>query len=185
MSEARSSAATGCLRARGHCAVHLWTTAVRVRTAAPKSRVLFEAVPRNFGSETHCSFDCNGAAKSESPQKNSSRKRCAIAPFNSRVIVENQALKCGWRPEPESNRRARICSPLRNHSAIGPGGEPRRRRHATPLPRGSRRGQPQADCRLSFDEGRLAFREGADMSGSRRSVRAAQATLNLKCISGI
>ena len=30
---------------------------------------------------------------------------------------------CGkkWRPEPESNRRARICSPLRNHSAIGPG----------------------------------------------------------------
>jgi hypothetical protein len=25
-----------------------------------------------------------------------------------------------WRPEPESNRRARICSPLRNHSAIGP-----------------------------------------------------------------
>jgi hypothetical protein len=35
MSEARSSAATGCLRARGHRAVHLWTTAVRVRTAAP------------------------------------------------------------------------------------------------------------------------------------------------------
>ena len=27
-----------------------------------------------------------------------------------------------WRPEPESNRRARICSPLRNHSAIGPHG---------------------------------------------------------------
>src|SRR5687768_5965280 len=27
-----------------------------------------------------------------------------------------------WRPEPESNRRARICSPLRNHSAIGPRG---------------------------------------------------------------
>ena len=26
----------------------------------------------------------------------------------------------GWRPEPESNRRARICSPLRHHSAIGP-----------------------------------------------------------------
>ena len=30
----------------------------------------------------------------------------------------------GWRPEPESNRRARICSPLRNHSAIGPDAEP-------------------------------------------------------------
>ena len=27
-----------------------------------------------------------------------------------------------WRPEPESNRRARICSPLRHHSAIGPRG---------------------------------------------------------------
>ena len=29
-------------------------------------------------------------------------------------------MKQVWRPEPESNRRARICSPLRNHSAIGP-----------------------------------------------------------------
>ena len=29
----------------------------------------------------------------------------------------------GWRPEPESNRRARICSPLRHHSAIGPSGQ--------------------------------------------------------------
>ena len=26
----------------------------------------------------------------------------------------------GWRPRPESNRRARICSPLRNHSATWP-----------------------------------------------------------------
>src|SRR3546814_4116979 len=37
--------------------------------------------------------------------------------------VGNDAMKSGeqvWRPEPESNRRARICSPLRNHSAIGP-----------------------------------------------------------------
>ena len=30
------------------------------------------------------------------------------------------SLFAKWRPEPESNRRARICSPLRNHSAIGP-----------------------------------------------------------------
>src|SRR3546814_5950849 len=28
--------------------------------------------------------------------------------------------KLKWRPEPESNRRIRICSPLRHHSAIGP-----------------------------------------------------------------
>ncbi len=34
-----------------------------------------------------------------------------------------RAHGCKWRPEPESNRRARICSPLRNHSAIGPGSE--------------------------------------------------------------
>ena len=26
----------------------------------------------------------------------------------------------GWRPHPESNRGARICNPLRHHSAIGP-----------------------------------------------------------------
>src|SRR6185436_11424167 len=28
--------------------------------------------------------------------------------------------KCGWRPRPESNRGARICSPLRSHSATRP-----------------------------------------------------------------
>ncbi len=36
-------------------------------------------------------------------------------------LPESQHLRV-WRPEPESNRRARICSPLRNHSAIGPPG---------------------------------------------------------------
>ena len=30
------------------------------------------------------------------------------------------ALQSGWRPRPESNRRARICSPLRHHSATWP-----------------------------------------------------------------
>src|SRR5579872_2178511 len=35
-----------------------------------------------------------------------------------RLYVDHSGF---WRPEPESNRRARICSPLRNHSAIGPG----------------------------------------------------------------
>src|SRR5215213_1101248 len=39
----------------------------------------------------------------------------------SHLFVEKRRLfPKGWRPEPESNRRARICSPLRNHSAIGP-----------------------------------------------------------------
>ncbi len=41
---------------------------------------------------------------------------CAISGF----LPETEGKDTGWRPEPESNRRARICSPLRNHSAIGP-----------------------------------------------------------------
>lgn len=36
----------------------------------------------------------------------------------------------GWRPEPESNRRARICSPLHNHSAIRPPDRQNLVRHA-------------------------------------------------------
>src|SRR3982751_5633893 len=35
-------------------------------------------------------------------------------------VLANSSETGWWRPEPESNRRARICSPLRNHSAIGP-----------------------------------------------------------------
>jgi hypothetical protein len=35
-------------------------------------------------------------------------------------IVRSVFVRMCWRPEPESNRRARICSPLRHHSAIGP-----------------------------------------------------------------
>jgi hypothetical protein len=37
-------------------------------------------------------------------------------------FMRHSGLRAAWRPEPESNRRARICSPLRNHSAIGPPG---------------------------------------------------------------
>ena len=44
----------------------------------------------------------------------------AIAPIQPKNRGDAFALQCAWRPEPESNRRARICSPLRNHSAIGP-----------------------------------------------------------------
>src|SRR3954454_4103458 len=43
----------------------------------------------------------------------------SVAQRWSRRSRSSKLLKC-WRPEPESNRRARICSPLRNHSAIGP-----------------------------------------------------------------
>ena len=46
-------------------------------------------------------------------------RRAAIAPTN----------RCLWRPRPESNRGARICSPLRSHSATRPcqSGRPPRR----------------------------------------------------------
>ena len=47
----------------------------------------------------------------------------AIALESGAVIGEgdpSQAKVWRWRPGPESNRRARICSPLRHHSAIGP-----------------------------------------------------------------
>ena len=53
-----------------------------------------------------------------------------------------------WRPEPESNRRARICSPLRNHSAIGP--------RVAAFRRGSRPGQAPTPALSSFDQRRLA-----------------------------
>ena len=45
-----------------------------------------------------------------------------IAAFAPNTTSNGNCPKTGWRPEPESNRRARICSPLRNHSAIGPSG---------------------------------------------------------------
>src|SRR5207248_1209960 len=67
---------------------------------------------------------------------------------------------CGkkWRPEPESNRRARICSPLRNHSAIGP---PERdalwRGHPPPV-------NPPPPVARAFDEWRLASPTRADKS---------------------
>src|SRR3546814_14180190 len=56
--------------------------------------------------------------------------------------VGNDAMKSGeqvWRPEPESNRRARICSPLRNHSAIGP--QTQESVETAPLAEWLRRGQ--------------------------------------------
>jgi hypothetical protein len=61
-----------------------------------------------------------------------------------------------WRPEPESNRRARICSPLRNHSAIGPGG-------LTPFRELGVAVNP-AHTHLYFYEWRLARPQAADKS---------------------
>ena len=44
---------------------------------------------------------------------NSARPLCKPRPEKKRA---------GWRSEPESNRRWGICSPVPNHSAIGPHG---------------------------------------------------------------
>ncbi len=57
-----------------------------------------------------------------------SRRRCGSGTSNClcrgldrlQTACVKICIRSGWRPEPESNRRARICSPLRNHSAIGP-----------------------------------------------------------------
>ncbi len=37
--------------------------------------------------------------------------------FSRKLLI---SLGKFWRPEPESNRRTRICNPLHHHSAIGP-----------------------------------------------------------------
>ncbi len=100
------------------------------------------------------------------------RTRTSAAPAGGvrtrTTIVRDRTFRGGWRPEPELNRRARICSPLRNHSAIGPG-------RAGSLQRRSPFGQPRGRGRSSFDEWRLARPEGADRSSS----------LNSNCVIGI
>ena len=49
-------------------------------------------------------------------------------------------LEKWWRPGPESNRRARICSPLRHHSATGPSGCRRVRRRGRAFDTGATAG---------------------------------------------
>ena len=74
-----------------------------------------------------------------------------------------------WRPEPESNRRARICSPLRNHSAIGPG-------EASAFPRASLAVKPRR------------FALGLSMNGgwpARALPDMRRSSLNSRCIIGI
>src|SRR3546814_20376582 len=61
--------------------------------------------------------------------------------------------KLQWRPEPESKRRIRICSPLRHHSAIGP-----------------RRGWPQM-CGL-WCNGQLGCDIGAHEAGGKAPTPA-------------
>ena len=77
----------------------------------------------------------------------------------------HSALAGVWRPEPESNRRTRICSPLRHHSAIGPrppfqaGSGPL----AIPWPQGNR--NSPAFCSLGFRNGTLDARRAIGEEG--------------------
>ena len=77
-----------------------------------------------------------------------------------RTIRPRQGLVPGeneWRPEPESNRRARICSPLRNHSAIGPRSARFPAIGAEVKGDGRSTGDPEAvRAHSSFDQWRLA-----------------------------
>src|SRR5437667_4371482 len=97
------------------------------------------------------------------------------APFLGAFYAETGDPECGWRPEPESNRRARICSPLRNHSAIGPKEgrctpfrELRARVKPAPVSLEAQvvtcRSARKLHSRSSFDEQQLARRQPADKS---------------------
>ena len=56
-----------------------------------------------------------------------SEESARISAAFSAVSIHGCFAETRWRPEPESNRRIRICSPLRHHSAIGPRAERRGR----------------------------------------------------------
>ena len=121
------------------------------------------------------------------------RKDCALksrrsARYSTDILVKTQKLKWEWRPEPESNRRARICSPLRNHSAIGPwnGASVEAR---PPLTGGSPHRQGATVRRPGIglstnDSWRGGFRPIERWQGDRLQHRSGRA-LNFRCIIGI
>src|SRR3954463_4704482 len=84
--------------------------------------------PQKWASETDWHVSCDVSIMRRWPHEllhgeaggDGVRFRASVVrPRTTRAIF---SVKGEWRPEPESNRRARICSPLRNHSAIGPRG---------------------------------------------------------------
>ncbi len=82
----------------------------------------------------------------------------------------------GWRPRPESNRRARICSPLRDHSATRPFQRPTYRggcRSASPMSRGAAAGAFEALTSTSIVR-RLA-RQRDHLTSHRRRARRTSA----------
>ena len=169
--------------------VRFRTRAVRDWTTLPTSvRSPHQTVRRKFAAETDAQNRADSATRRPSPDTHWGPNSGGTAPFFARFLVETQPLKCGWRPEPESNRRARICSPLRNHSAIGPwnGASVEAR---PPLTGGSPHRQEatrSAAGHWSFDQRQLAQRFPADKNGpgARLQHRSGRA-LNFRCIIGI
>ena len=178
---------------------------VRFRTAIVRKRT-FEAarggradvtVRRNFSAETQAPIGQTLAVTSESPWKDSVAEWRGSRPLFRRSSVETQGLECGWRLEPESNRRARICSPLRNHSAIGPeelggalvasfalGSTPCRALLATSP--GHLRFSAQAPQPLVFRSRAVGARHGCRYERpSTGHTGAARQALISRCISGI
>ena len=89
-----------------------------------------------------------------------------------------------WRPEPESNRRARICSPLRNHSAIGPGAEPFGEL-ARSVKSGSRGALQWGGSSPVIQPGAANAARLSMNGGWRTRARPILSSLNFRCISGI
>ncbi len=110
---------------------------------------------------------CGGSpAKRQGSGRHGARGCTAPGRTMSRKNKEN-----GWRPRPESNRGARICSPLRNHSATRPSGPVRNRRSGGPDP--IRCAVSPASGGRPGDEGSLAGPGPAPQQGPAAKPRPA------------
>jgi hypothetical protein len=146
--------------------VHLRTIAVRSWTVAFPCRKLSRGIAH---AQRTCPTQWHHPVPGGLPSLAPNLQCGGPGLYSSDSIAETKDVSEGWRPEPESNRRARICSPLRNHSAIGP-------RENSRL------------CRdLRLRQAREEPEDRAMNDGWRRSklqIRA-RGDLNCKCIIGI
>ncbi len=97
----------------------------------PAITLLLDDIRKGRVDIRHCTFAPRdsapfGAQWTEFIATERREARSTVAASAHKRGLSPRALRCGcfgecrWRPEPESNRRARICNPLRHHSAIGP-----------------------------------------------------------------
>ena len=105
--------------ARGPSFVRIRTTVVRVRTIVI-GRGREETYLRASGPASGRRIRKPARVIPRSTMTEALQERAALRNSLEEKGRDVESLS-EWRPEPESNRRARICSPLRNHSAIGPG----------------------------------------------------------------